>query len=206
LTLATTPPAKVAREQARQILAQRRFHGTPVPQPFHGPLSWLGRELSRAFDAFRISIPGTHQTLNLAWLAFGLVVVGIAVLVTLRISRRRGGLHVDRRGGAAVRAVVEDDPAALDRRADAAEQAGDLSGALRLRFRAGLVRLARARAIPARDSVTTGEVRRALRSAEFDELARSFDEVAYGRREARPDDLARARSSWPRVLQAARGS
>jgi hypothetical protein len=202
----STPSAQRAREQARQILAQRRYHGTPVPQPFHRPLSWLGNELSRVFGSFAVSIPGTGQALNLAWLAFGVVGVGLAALVALRVVRRRGGLRVDRGGGARAHAALEDDPATLDRRAEAAERAGDLSGALRLRFRAGLVRLARASAIPARDSVTTGEVRRALRSSEFDELARSFDEVAYGQREASLHDLERARSSWPRVLAAARAS
>ena len=45
-----------------------------------------------------------------------------------------------------------------------------------------------------------------MRSQEFDELARAFDEIVYGHRDARPDDLERARAAWPRVVESAGGS
>lgn len=193
-----------SQEEARRILSGRRYRGSPVPQPFHRPLAWLGRELSRASRWADISIPWTGGTFNALWLILGLAIVGLAAFVVWRLGRRRGGLRIERGGdGSGGRAPV-DDPNGLDRLADDAERAGDLSGALRLRFRAGLLRLARARAIPSRSSVTTGEVRRALRSPDFDELARNFDEVVYGRRNAQPADLDRARAGWPRVLETAR--
>ena len=90
---------------------------------------------------------------------------------------------------------------ALDRAADAAERDGALEQALRLRFRAGLIRLGDRGAIEYRRSVTTSEVRHALGSPVFEELAGTFEEVAYGGREAAPSDLDAARREWPRVLE-----
>jgi hypothetical protein len=96
------------------------------------------------------------------------------------------------------------DPDELERLAAEAEYRGDLEIALRLRFRAGLLRLAQARVLPARPSLRTFEARRVLRDPRFDRLARDFDEVVYGRRPARPDDLVAAREEWPHVLGGAR--
>jgi hypothetical protein len=95
------------------------------------------------------------------------------------------------------------DPAELERRADAAERAGDTEAALRLRFEAGLVRLDRAGAIVLRDSTTSGAVLRTLGPSSFDELASRHDDVVYGGRPAGSDDLESARALWPRVLEEA---
>jgi hypothetical protein len=43
-----------------------------------------------------------------------------------------------------------------------------------------------------------------LRNPRFDRLARDFDEVVYGRRPVRAEDLAAARDEWPHVLADAR--
>ena len=91
------------------------------------------------------------------------------------------------------------DPRELERLADEAERRGDLEIALRLRFRAGLLRLARADRLPARPSLRTYEARRILRNARFDRLARDFDEIVYGRRPPRPADVRFAREEWPLV-------
>ncbi len=93
-----------------------------------------------------------------------------------------------------------EDPAELERLADEAERRGDLEIALRLRFRAGLLRLGRARALPLRPSLRTREARRALGSARFDRLARDFDEVVYGGRPPSEVDVEAARSEWPQVV------
>ena len=91
-----------------------------------------------------------------------------------------------------------DDPKALDRRAAEAEAAGDLEAALRLRFRAGLLRLDARGAISFRPSISTHEVRRALRSEDFDALAATFDDVVYGGRPPQDEDVERrARERWP---------
>lgn len=190
-----------AREQARQILAERRFHGTGLPRPFHGILSWLGdhlRFVARWWDWLAAKIGGQP----ILWAIVGAVVLAVAALLAVRLARRRVGveaLGIGRRARAR-----SEDPAELERLADEAERRGDLEVALRLRFRAGLLRLGRAKALPMRPSLRTREARRALGSVRFDRLARDFDEVVYGRRPPREADVEAARSEWPRVVAEAR--
>ncbi|HEX6312946.1 MAG TPA: DUF4129 domain-containing protein [Acidimicrobiia bacterium] len=188
-----------ARDQARDILDQRRYEPADVPRPFEGVLEWLGDRLRPAgdlLDRLLSSWPGRAALLT------GLVALVTVVAVT--IARRRGvGAAV--RSGSARGGIGEGrrDPAELERAADEAERWGDLDRALRLRFRAGLLRLDATGAIRFRPSLTSGEVRRRLHQPAFDELAVTFDEVAYGGRPASPADVSRARDGWTRVLTAA---
>jgi hypothetical protein len=191
-----------AREQARQILSERRFHGTSLPRPFHGVLSWLGDRLHfvvRGWDWLAAKLGGQPAL----WALVGAVVLALAAFLAVRLAKRRA--EVEALGiGRRARARGED-PAELERLADEAERRGDLEVALRLRFRAGLLRLGRARALPLRPSLRTREARRALGSARFDRLARDFDEVVYGGRPPREADVEAARSEWPQVVAEARG-
>jgi hypothetical protein len=75
----------------------------------------------------------------------------------------RGGARSFAFGRAGTQRARED-PDALERQADDEERAGRFDIALRLRFRAGLLRLDRRGAIRYRPSLTTDEVRRALGS------------------------------------------
>jgi hypothetical protein len=190
-----------ARAQARQILSERRFHGSHLPRPFHGVLSWLARHLhfvARFWDWLAGWVGGG----GVLWTIVGVIVVALAAFVALRLARRRTGYEVaasERRGQ-----VGDEDPRALEREAEDAERRGELATALRLRFRAGLLRLGRARVLPLRSSLRTRDARRTLRNPRFDRLADDFDEVVYGGRTPVPDDVATARSEWPRVLEEAR--
>jgi hypothetical protein len=189
-----------AREQARDILEQRRYQPEKVPRPFEGPLEWLGdrmRPLGEFFDDLVSSGPGR------VLLALGFVTLVAVVAVTIARRRSRGGAAVGRGRG---RDSVEQslDPARLEREADAAERRGDLDRALRLRFRAGLLRLDAVGAITFRPSLTSGQVSRRLRLSTFDDLAITFDAVAYGGRPASADDVRTARDQWARVLTDAR--
>jgi hypothetical protein len=190
-----------ARDQARRILAERRFHGTKLPRPLHGALDWLSRHLhflGRAWHSLSVGVGGQ----DVLWSIVGAACVAVAVTVALRLARRRVRLEASlASGGARERA---EDPGELERLAAEAERRGDLEIALRLRFRAGLLRLGRAHVLPLRPSLRTAEARRAVRSPRFDRLARDFDEVVYGRRDVRADDLAAARDEWPRVLEDAK--
>jgi hypothetical protein len=189
-----------AREQARQILSERRFHESDVPRPFHGVLAWLSRHFAFVGRAWHW-LENELGSLTL-WTIIGAIVVALALFVALRLARRRTGYEAvasQRRARA-----EDDDPGALEREADAAERSGDFATALRLRFRAGLLRLGRARVLPLRPSLRTREARRALRNPRFDRLADDFDEVVYGGRTPVLDDVATARSEWPRVLDEAR--
>lgn len=185
-----------ARRQARDILDERRYQPARVPRPFEGVLEWLGdrlRPIGELFDDLLSS--GLGRVVLLA----GLVAL-VAVVATVIAQRRsRTGAAVRRRGRGD-RAEESLDPVRLEREADDAEQRGDLDRALRLRFRAGLLRLDDVGAISFRPSLTSGQVARKLRLPAFDELAITFDGVAYGDRRASLDDVRRARQRWPRVL------
>jgi hypothetical protein len=188
-------------QRTRQILSERRFHGTSLPRPFHGVLAWLGDRLHfvvRGWDWLAAKVGGAW----ILWVLVGGLVLALVVLVATRLALRRA--EVETIGiGRRARARGED-PAELERLADEAERRGDLEVALRLRFRAGLLRLGRARALPLRPSLRTREARRALGSARFDRLARDFDEVVYGGRPPREADVETARSEWPQVVAEAR--
>jgi hypothetical protein len=193
-------PVMDARAQAHAILHERRFRGSSVPRPFHGALVWLGKKLEpvgRAFHRLARRVPGGEWTL---WLILAAFVVALSSVGAARVAKRRGVQALEL--GERQRLPPGLDPRRLEREADEAEATGDLGRALRLRFRAGLLRLGRARVVPMRESLTSGEARRILRLPEFDSLARTHDEVVYGGRPARTEDTAAAREHWPQVLAA----
>ncbi len=189
-----------ARDAARDILNDRRFRREPAPRPLRGPLRWLGKRLDPITDWLgRVfgAVPGW------VWLGLAIAVVAAIVARVVVVARRRRVAGVGRGLASGSLDAAPEDPNALDREADDAERRGDLERAVRLRFRAGLLRLGDRGAIVYRPSVTTGEVRRALGSDTFDELARTFEGVTYGGRAAGPPDVDAARREWPHVLDEA---
>jgi hypothetical protein len=194
---AAATPAEQAREEARRILSERRYRGSDVPRPLHDALDWLGRRfhfVGRFYD--RLSgVLGGHRVV---WLIVAALVVALAAWAAARLVSRRASREAMPPAFEGVERPLE--PRELERLAEEAEARGDLEIALRLRFRAGLLRLGRTHALEMRPSLTTREARRALRNPRFDALARDFDEVVYGRRPPSRDDLATARIEWPRVL------
>ena len=188
-----------ARDQAREILGSRRYKPANVPRPFEGALEWLGDRLRPIGDFFSRLTESLVGKIVLAAVLAGIVTV-IALLVARRRAAREAGMGGGRRRGPRDETA---DPARLEREADTAERRGDLDRALRLRFRAGLLRLGRAGAISFRPSITTGQVARRLRLPAFDDLAVTFDAVAYGGRHASATDVSTARAAWPRVLEQA---
>ena len=188
-----------ARDQAREILGGRRYKPADVPRPFEGALDWLGDRLRPIGDFF------SRITESLAGrVALAAVLAGVVAVIALLVARRRAATSAAGGAGRRRRAAEEHaDPGRLEREADAAEHHGDLDVALRLRFRAGLLRLDRAGAIHFRPSITSGQVAQHLRLRAFDDLAVTFDAVAYGGRPASATDLQSARADWPRVLEQA---
>jgi hypothetical protein len=191
------------RKHAEKILSERRFDET-TPRPFRGVLEALsapvreaGEALGRLVEAIADRLPGGERTF---WILLGLLVCGTAAIIATRIARRRSTASVEHARRA--RRGEKLDPRRLEREADEAERNGDLERALRLRFRAGLLRLGLAETIPLRDSLTSGEVRRRLQRPEFDALAAAFDEIVYGGRRPEPADVEEARTGWPRLLKA----
>jgi hypothetical protein len=188
---AAAPRAGDARADARSILAERRFHGTHVPGPFRSLLDrvahWL-RSLGGVVSFLDRLLPGGR---SVVWVVLAVLIGLVAGLVARRTLTGRAATAA--RDAAASRPAAQD-PRALERRAAEAEAAGDHALAVRLRFRAGLLRLR------IRPSTPTAEVARTLRSEDFDALARTFDEVVYGGRPAHAADAADARERWPRVV------
>jgi len=189
-----------AREQARKILSGGRFQSKSAPRPLRGPLQWIGDRLQGVGDWIgRVlgHVPGWM------WLAVGVIVVAAIAARVIVVTRARRTTTGAQGGGGLFDAEDDEDPRVLEREADAAERDGDLARAIRLRFRAGLIRLGDKGAITYRPSVTTGEVRRVLGSDDFDDLAQTFERIAYGGEEAHQPDIDSARRTWPRVLDEA---
>ena len=111
----------------------------------------------------------------------GLVLLGAALLARGSISRRAAAAV----RAARARSPAREDPASLERDADRAAAAGEWESAVRLRFRAGLLRLDARELIEYRPSLTTGEVADAVASPAFERVGADFDEIAYGGRTAR---------------------
>jgi hypothetical protein len=186
--------AATARQQAAHILSERRFHRHEVPRPFRGLLD----ALSRIFEPFVRAIDHLFGQPLIGW-PLAAVIVAAGLLLVARSVRGRALTGLPGAGERAPRPV---DPARLEREADEAERNGDLERAIRLRFRAGLLRLDRAHAIELEASTRSGEVSRTLRSRDFDDVAASFDSVVYGRRAPRGEDVELSRAGWRRVLAA----
>lgn len=187
-----------ARQEAHDVLDGRRFKPARVPRPFAGILRTLGRWLEPVGEPIGRLWRRVADTVAGKLVLVGLVFV-VAALISLRLIGRRspGNVHRSRPFGVDGDGL---DPDELERQAVAAERAGDLDHAVRLRFVAGVLRLDRAGVIAYRSSLTTGQLRARLPSASFAELAAAFDEIAYGGRPALDADLRAATEGWPRVL------
>jgi hypothetical protein len=192
--------AASAREQAREILGQRRYRDTEVPAPFKGPLRWLGDRiedvgswLAGAFDDVAEVLPGGAVAL---WLLLAAGAIALTVFAARGLIRRRAtGVHASRE-----RPAPEADPRELERDADAAERAGDWERAVRLRFRAGVLRLERGQVLEPGGLRTTGEIAAELHSLPFDLVGADFDEIVYGGRPAAPADAEAARERWKEIV------
>ena len=194
--------ADAARHLARTILSEGRFRQPSVPRPLHGVLRAIGDGLSVPFRALGDAVDAVGKVFPggvwAVWILLALIVAGATAVLAARRSRRaltRG------EGDPGVWSEERIERASdLMRAAEAAERAGQLADAVRLRFRAGLLRLAERGTIGTPRSTPTTEVSRILASPEFDTLARRFDEIAYGGSTPVPDDVEAARREWRTVL------
>jgi hypothetical protein len=194
------PDDAEARAQAREILRERRYRGSDLPRPFAGFVRWLGERLQPVgdfLDRLAVRVPGGQPVL---FAILGGLVLLVAALLARGSIRRRAAAAVR---AARARSPARVDPASLERDADRAAAAGEWETAVRLRFRAGLLRLDARDLIEYRASLTTGEVADAVDSPAFERVGEDFDEIAYGGRPAREADEAASREGWRRVLSEA---
>lgn len=197
--------AQSARDQARAVLAQRRFQPASVPAPLRGlrerigdGLRRLGRPLEDAFRQVAGWLPGGSALL---WVLIAGSVLAATGALAVRAGARR---RLAAAGTAAGDAAGERRSAAeLIREAERAERAGDLDAALRLRFRAGLLELGTRELVELRPALTNRELLRDVPSPTLAGLVDGFEAVAYGGRPAQPADVRSARDGWPRVPEEA---
>jgi hypothetical protein len=200
---AVSPDPAAARDAARSILSQQRFHPARVPHPLTGVLRWIGDRfapIGRVVDKVFSPLADYSQT-TVGLLIVGGVLIAIVALIAWRIARRRLTLGRSGRPEGYELEHTSRDPRELERAADRAEEDGKLALAIRLRFRAGLLRLDERGAIAYQPSITTRVVARRLGSVSFDNLAHEFDLVAYGFHEPSLDEVVTTKREWQQVLE-----
>ena len=197
--LATTPRGAPdeARAQARAVLDDARYQGAGLPRPLEKPLAWLSDRLEPVIERINDLGGGVPGGPRVVWTLLAILVLLLASMVTSTSIRRRA-IAIERERAAAVPAA--DDPHALERAAGDAERDGQWERAVRLRFRAGLLRLDRRKVLVYRPSLTTGEVARTIKVPAFDEVGARFDEIAYGGRAAEREDAQASQQGWKDVL------
>ncbi len=200
-----TATAPDATDTARAVLGDDRYAEERPDQPLRGVFVWIGdqvdwvvRQVEHLVDDLDDVLPGGAPV---PWTLLAAAALVLAVFVAARSARV---LQVREATAARDAGGLDADAAALERAAARAEQDGDLAGAVRLRFAAGLWRLDERSVIELRPSLTVDDVRRRLRLPAFDALAVTFEDVAYGEKQATAADVAHAREGWPRVLQESR--
>ncbi len=209
----STHYAGVARAAARSILSKPPYvRSTQRPGVLAAFVTDVGRAIVDVvrwvIDLFRRAIghpveAGAHRAFgshaNLALLALVAVAATVVCVVLVRRAPRRSPSPATDPSEAARRRRV----AELLDRAAAARRAGDLDGALRLRFEAGLERLEARGTLTGRQSLTTEELSARLASPRFDGLASVHTLVAYGGAHATARDVDAAFELWPGVLDEA---
>jgi hypothetical protein len=180
------------RAEAERILSQPEYRvETTTSERFS---TWV-RDIWLRFLEFLESVAGLVGGPLVLGSILILVVVVVAVLIARNLGKRRAREMEERirREHALARG---DDPNALEDAADMAADVGDLAEAVRLRFRAGLLRLDEVGLINYRPGLTSNEITDLLRSPLFETLARRFDEIVYGRQQATAIDYENAKLGW----------
>ncbi|MCB0866448.1 MAG: DUF4129 domain-containing protein [Solirubrobacterales bacterium] len=200
----TEPSSEAARRAAREILGEPRFGGDGGGSFVDDALDAILKPIEKAIDWLRGLGLGDSIDLGIP-IPFWLIVLGAAAALLVlgaRARRRRAARDDVSARGLGIAAGT--DPAELERLADRAEADGDAALAVRLRFRAGVLRLAATGALRLRPSTTAREVATDLASPEMDWIVDRFERISYGGERATPDDARGSRERWGRLTAAVR--
>ena len=206
------PDPSRARADVRAILNGSRYKPPKTPRPLKGFVDWLGKgvnwvgrllaPIGRFIAAIWANTFGLLPPV-LMWV-FVIAFVVAAIVFLARNVQRHGERRARSTGGAEIDTPHVTSAQELELEAAAAHAAGDYNTAVRLRFRAGLIRLSTdASAIPQRPGLTTREVRGHLQSPRFDGLADTFERVAYAHAEAAETDAQTSGREWPVIVSEA---
>jgi hypothetical protein len=202
--------SSTARAQAREILSRPPYKKGPdrTPRPLAGIFHALGDALHAVLARpglwvyHHLLVPLGHGfavSFGGWWpIVAGLLAVGAGVALGILLVRRRSRIAA-RLPDAGV-PVGRQDPIELDSGADAAEAVGDHETAVRLRFRAGILRLASKGILADPDARTDRQLRTIVASDTFGHLVDRHERIVYGRDRASADDSGAAKRGWPLVL------
>jgi hypothetical protein len=204
-----------ARHQAQTILSKPPYKTTPshTPRPLAGVIHALGRALNAVlgrpsrwlYHHLLLQVGHGFRSAFGGWwvVVLGVIAVTLGVMAGVLIVRRRTRISARQPESRSIDGGP-DDPTEIERQAAAAESAGDYETAVRLRFRAGLLRLQGRGIIVDPGAQTDRQLAATLRSEIFDSLAGRHEMIVYARDPANPTDAETARTEWPRVLVEAR--
>ncbi len=153
--------------------------------------AWLAELLGRAIA----TLGGTRNAALVAMLVVAVAGIGgFAFLARRRTRSIEATANLER--------ILSDggDPADFDGLATLADRDGRFDDSIRYRFVAGLLRLDLAGRITFRPGLTTGQVVDELADERFASLARDFEEITYGGRDATAAMRDRAIEGWRTVL------
>lgn len=204
LQAADADPAE-ARRLAEKILSDRKYKEVRPPNPFERPIAWVGGTVRRLFSAVADFvdklIPGNaRQAWGVIALVAGLATALFVIQLAVRRQRIRAAGDVDKLN------LSTEDPSELEALAAAAASRSNFGESIRLRFRAGLVRLEQNRRITDPTHQTNGDIYEAVRAEPLLDLQRQFDHVIYGGSEANAQDEVEAVRNWNDLLRPSDGS
>jgi hypothetical protein len=203
-----------ARREAHQILSGSQYQRRPQRtfDPLGGVIRTVGRWLGDVFyppahwiwHHFLSPVSGDFAN---AFGSFWPVVAGLLLMIIgiligrYAISKRQ---RIDTGPPGANPIFMSEDPQQLDLLAEGAEGRRDWHEAIRLRFRAGILRLDRTGAIDRGTTKTTRQISAALGSPTFDALSVDLEAIVYAGAPATAEQADRAREGWPIVVSEAR--
>lgn len=192
-------PEEIERAVADELAEPKYRLGAPW---WSRLIEWLEQAWVRIVEWMTAASDYVGGPVIMAILVGGVVLVVVA-LATFNLGKRRAR-RVDERIRREHEAARGLDPVSLEQAAESAQERGDHGEALRLLFRAALIRMDRVGLIDLRPGTTSGTVASSINSPEFDRVAARFDSVVYGGKPAGADDVTMVRQMTRSLLEGAR--